>query len=225
MNCFPDPDKHYYMFHKPFGCVTAHRDDLFPVVMDYFSELHNDRLSPVGRLDRETEGLLIVTDDGKWNQYMTNPEFHVPKTYEFAALGTLDARKLQRLAEGVLLTGSNIPTKGADVTVTDTCVLSDILPLLHPDMQKKLAHNLPSHPVVMGTVTISEGRKRQIRRMLKVVGCCVIRSPDRSICRIAGYFFRFPGQTARIHVGPSQILLCLFPFSPAIRFCPYTYIL
>lgn len=77
--------------------------------------------------------------------------------------------------EGVLLTGSNIPTKGADVTVTDTCVLSDILPLLHPDMQKKLAHNLPSHPVVMGTVTISEGRKRQIRRMLKVVGCCVIR--------------------------------------------------
>lgn len=129
----------------------------------------------MGRLDRETEGLLIVTDDGKWNQYMTNPEFHVPKTYEFAALGTLDARKLQRLAEGVLLTGSNIPTKGADVTVTDTCVLSDILPLLHPDMQKKLAHNLPSHPVVMGTVTISEGRKRQIRRMLKVVGCCVIR--------------------------------------------------
>ena len=171
MNCFPDPDKHYYMFYKPFGCVTAHRDDLFPVVMDYFSELHNDRLSP----DRETEGLLIVTDDGKWNQYMTNPEFHVPKTYEFAALGTLDARKLQRLAEGVLLTGSNIPTKGADVTVTDTCVLSDILPLFHPDMQKKLAHNLPSHPVVMGTVTISEGRKRQIRRMLKVVGCCVIR--------------------------------------------------
>lgn len=136
MNCFPDPDKHYYMFYKPFGCVTAHRDDLFPVVMDYFSELHNDRLSPVGRLDRETEGLLIVTDDGKWNQYMTNPEFHVPKTYEFAALGTLDARKLQRLAEGVLLTGSNIPTKGADVTVTDTCVLSDILPLLHPDMRR-----------------------------------------------------------------------------------------
>ena len=175
MNCFPDPDKHYYMFYKPFGCVTAHRDDLFSVVMDYFSELHNDRLSPVGRLDRATEGLLIVTDDGKWNQYMTNPEFHVPKTYEFAALGTLDAEKLQRLAEGVLLTGSNIPTKGADVTVTDTCVLSDILPLLHPDMQKKLAHNLPSHPVVMGTVTISEGRKRQIRRMLKVVGCCVIR--------------------------------------------------
>ena len=46
--------KHYYMFNKPFGCVTAHRDDRFPVVMDYFRSLENDRLSPVGRLDRET---------------------------------------------------------------------------------------------------------------------------------------------------------------------------
>ncbi len=60
--------KHYYMFNKPFGCVTAHRDDRFPVVMDYFHSLENDRLSPVGRLDRETEGLLMITDDGIWNQ-------------------------------------------------------------------------------------------------------------------------------------------------------------
>ena len=44
---------HYYMFHKPFGCVTARRDDRYPTVMDYFEELQNDRLSPVGRLDRE----------------------------------------------------------------------------------------------------------------------------------------------------------------------------
>ena len=50
---------HYYMFHKPFGCVTARRDDRYPTVMDYFEELQNDRLSPVGRLDRETTGLLI----------------------------------------------------------------------------------------------------------------------------------------------------------------------
>lgn len=167
--------KHYYMFHKPFGCVTAHRDDRFPVVMDYFRSLENEHLSPVGRLDRETEGLLMITDDGIWNQEMTNPAFHVPKTYEFTALGTLNETKLQKLAEGVLLNGSDIPTKGADVTVTGTSILSDILPTLHPDMQKKLAHNLPDHPVVSGTITISEGRKRQIRRMLKVVGCCVIR--------------------------------------------------
>ena len=167
--------KHYYMFNKPFGCVTAHRDDRFPVVMDYFHSLGNDRLSPVGRLDRETEGLLMITDDGVWNQKMTNPAFHVPKTYEFAALGTLNEENLQRLSEGVLLIGSDRPTTGASVTVTGTSILSKVVPHLHPDMQEKLKYNLPDHSVVFGTITISEGRKRQIRRMLKVVGCCVIR--------------------------------------------------
>ena len=52
---------HYYMFNKPFGCVTAHRDSLYPTVMDYFSELNNDNLNPVGRLDRETTGLLLIS--------------------------------------------------------------------------------------------------------------------------------------------------------------------
>lgn len=167
--------KHYYMFHKPFGCVTAHRDDRFPVVMDYFRSLENEHLSPVGRLDRETEGLLMITDDGIWNQEMTNPAFHVPKTYEFTALGTLDKEKLRKLSEGVLLIGSDRPTTSASVTVTGTSILSKVVPHLHPDMQEKLKYNLPDHPVVFGTITISEGRKRQIRRMLKVVGCCVIR--------------------------------------------------
>lgn len=166
--------KHYYMFNKPFGCVTARRDDRFPVVMDYFHSLGNEHLSPVGRLDRETEGLLMITDDGIWNQEMTNPAFHVSKTYEFTALGTLDKEKLRKLSEGVLLIGSDRPTTSASVTVTGTSILSKVVPHLHPDMQEKLKYNLPDHPVVFGTITISEGRKRQIRRMLKVVGCCVI---------------------------------------------------
>ena len=167
--------KHYYMFNKPFGCVTARRDDRFPVVMDYFHSLENEHLSPVGRLDRETEGLLMITDDGIWNQEMTNPAFHVSKTYEFTALGTLDKEKLRKLSEGVLLIGSDRPTTSASVTVTGTSILSKVVPHLHPDMQEKLKYNLPDHLVVFGTITISEGRKRQIRRMLKVVGCCVIR--------------------------------------------------
>ena len=80
---------HYYMFHKPFGCVTARRDDRYPTVMDYFKELHNDRLSPVGRLDRETTGLLLITDDGIFNQKLTHPSYHKEKTYEFTLLGDL----------------------------------------------------------------------------------------------------------------------------------------
>lgn len=88
---------HYYMFHKPFGCVTARRDDHYPTVMDYFSELHNDNLNPVGRLDRETTGLLLITDDGMWNQKLTHPAYHKEKTYEFTVLGDLTERENPRI--------------------------------------------------------------------------------------------------------------------------------
>ena len=80
---------HYYMFNKPFGCVCARRDDRYSTVMDYFSDLDNPDLSPVGRLDRATEGLLLVTDDGMFNQKLTHPSYKKEKTYLFTAMGTL----------------------------------------------------------------------------------------------------------------------------------------
>lgn len=165
---------HYYMFHKPFGCVCARRDDLYPTVMDYFKELNNENLSPVGRLDRETEGLLFITDDGHWNQIMTHPSNQKEKLYEFIAMGTLDNEKIARLENGLYLTGTDKPTAPAKVTVTDTNILSEVLPTLHPEIQKNTCHNRPEHPIVMGTITITEGRKHQVRRMLKAVGCCII---------------------------------------------------
>lgn len=84
---------HYYMFHKPYGCVSARKDDRYPTVMDYFHTLDNPNLSPVGRLDRETEGLLLITDDGKWNQSLAHPDCHIEKEYEFIALGVLDEKR------------------------------------------------------------------------------------------------------------------------------------
>lgn len=165
---------HYYMFNKPFGCVSARKDDLYPTVIDYFRELHNENLSPVGRLDRETEGLLIITDDGKWNQLMTHPDNHKEKTYEFIAMGELNDEKIQKLENGILLKGSEIPTAPCKIEVTGTSTLIETLPDLHPDIQKASSHNRPDHPVVMGKITITEGRKHQIRRMLKAVRCCVI---------------------------------------------------
>ena len=165
---------HYYMFYKPFGCVSARKDDLYPTVIDYFKELHNENLSPVGRLDRQTEGLLIITDDGKWNQLMTHPDNHKEKTYEFIAMGTLDSDKIKTLENGILLRGSDIPTAPCKINVTGTTILSEILPTLHPELQDSSRHNRPDHPVVMGEITIAEGRKHQIRRMLKAVRCCVI---------------------------------------------------
>lgn len=172
---------HYYMFYKPFGCVTARRDSRYPTVMDYFRECGNKNLSPAGRLDRQTEGLLFITDDGRWNQLMTRPEHRKEKIYEFTALGTLDAEKIHNLETGVLLKGSSTPTAPCRVQVTDTAVLSEVLPLLHPEIQDATKHNRPEHPIVMGRITITEGRKRQIRRMLKTAGCCVLKLKRISI--------------------------------------------
>lgn len=164
----------YYMFNKPYGCVSARRDDTFPTVMDYFKELNNENLSPVGRLDRETEGLLLITADGKWNQLMTHPSNHKEKKYEFIAMGILDKEKIIKLEKGVMLTGSDKPTAPAKLTITGISILSETLPKLHPEIQKNTMHNRPEHPIVMGTITVTEGRKHQVRRMLKAVGCCII---------------------------------------------------
>lgn len=165
---------HYYMFNKPFGCITARRDDRHPVVMDWFRGLENENLSPVGRLDRETEGLLIITDDGQWNRQMTRPEFHKEKRYEFIVMGELTAEKVARLESGVLLNGAEEQTAPAKVMVTGYSTLGEVLPRLHPEVQAKSAHNPMDRPVTFGVITITEGKNRQIRRMMKAVRCLVL---------------------------------------------------
>lgn len=185
---------HYYMFHKPFGCVTAARDDRYPVVMDYFKELNNPDLSPVGRLDLETEGLLIVTDDGQWNQKMIHPSYKKEKKYEFIAMGTLNEEKIAKLETGILLQGAKSLTSPAKIEVTGCSTLAETLPHMHPVIQEKFQYNRPEHPIVLGTIVITEGKKRQIRRMLKAVGCCVIGLKRLSIAHICLDESLEPGQ-------------------------------
>ena len=158
---------HYYVFHKPFGCVTARRDDRHPTVMDRFDGPALPDLSPVGRLDRETEGLLLLTDDGQFNRRMTRPEFHIEKIYEFTLLGDLTEDKRAALERGVLLPGDPEPTHPAVITVTGKSTLAEVLPTLHPEIQEKTRHNPMDRAVTFGTITLTEGRNRQIRRMMK----------------------------------------------------------
>lgn len=165
---------HYYMFHKPFGCVTARRDALYPTVMDYFTKLNNDRLNPVGRLDRETTGLLLITDDGVFNQKLTHPSYHKQKTYQFTVLGNLTEDSRLLLEQGILLKGSPVLTAPAEIRIFHQDILSNIIDTLHPEVRDAVRNNLPTHPVTYGEITIHEGRKRQIRRMMKAVHCCVI---------------------------------------------------
>jgi len=191
---------HYYMFNKPFGCITARRDDRHPVVMDWFRELENENLSPVGRLDRETEGLLIITDDGKWNREMTRPEFHKEKRYEFTVMGDLSPEKIAILEAGVILNGASEPTAPAKIIVTGHSTLGDTLPSLHPEVQQKSSHNPMDRPVTFGSIVITEGKYRQIRRMMKEVRCLVLQLKRISMGDIVLDETLEPGQWKEIQI-------------------------
>lgn len=166
---------HYYMFNKPYGCVCARRDDKHPTVMDYFKELNNPNLSPVGRLDRETEGLLLVTDDGKFNQLMTNPANKIEKTYEFIVMGEISDSDKEKLEKGLYLTGSEKITAPAALNISDKKTLADVFNDLHPEIQESIKNNPKDTPVTLGTISVTEGRKHQVRRMMRAVGCYVIK--------------------------------------------------
>lgn len=191
---------HYYMFNKPFGCVTARRDDRYPVVMDWFRDLRNENLSPVGRLDRETEGLLVITDDGMWNRKMTRPEFCHEKKYEFTVMGDLAEEKIIKLETGVFLNGDEKTTAPAKVTVTGRSTLGETLPSLHPEIQEKSRHNPMDRPVSFGLITITEGRNRQIRRMMKEVRCLVLQLKRVSMGDIVLDESLAPGEWKEIYI-------------------------
>ena len=158
----------YYMFHKPRGCITAVTDETHPTVMEYFSSEKVEGLHPVGRLDKDTEGLLLITNDGKWNQEIMHPENHVPKTYFFWALGTLDEEKIRQIETGVELRG--MTAKPAWIKRCEIKTLGEILDLAGGIR----VGNRKDQEVFSGTIVITEGKKHQVRRMLKAVGCYVV---------------------------------------------------
>lgn len=164
----------YYMFNKPKGCITARIDDKHKTVMDYFPEEMKNILHPVGRLDKDTEGFLIITNDGMFNQKLMHPEFHVPKTYYFYALGTLDEEKIIRLHEGVELTGEEKLFKAEEVVVDGEGNIKEIEELIKNTKFEKAARNPRNGEIVYGQITITEGKKHQVKRMLKSVGCYVV---------------------------------------------------
>ena len=162
----------YFMFNKPRGCITARRDHRHATVMDYFPEEQRFCLHPLGRLDLDTEGLMIVTDDGMLDLMVMNPERHVAKKYYFWAMGEPDDDKISRLERGVSITDGNI-TRPAKVQVIARAHICDICHLLGDRYRPKLMKN-PTVPVFSGYITITEGKKHQVKRMLKAVGCCVV---------------------------------------------------
>ena len=139
------PDLVYYLLNKPAGVVTTVSDPHGrPTVVDLVPD--NPRVFPVGRLDAETEGLLLLTNDGELAHRLTHPSFGVDKEYLVEVSGHPSPAVLRRLREGVVLEDG--PTAPAKAVLVDASVLR---------------------------ITIHEGRNRQIRRMCESVGHPVVR--------------------------------------------------
>ena len=154
----------YVMFYKPRGYLTACRDRHRPTIMELLPQGLR-RLHPVGRLDRDTEGLLLLTDDGTLDNRLLQPRLHVEKEYFFAAFGTLDDGKRQRLEQGLYLPGDPAITRPARLTDAAMTTLAQTAGWL-PRVCNRRMLRLPDRPVATGVLTIREGRKHQVRRML-----------------------------------------------------------
>ena len=134
----------YYMLHKPAGVVTAVRDHHDQTVLDLLVDAPGKDLSPVGRLDKDTEGLLLITNDGALSHRLLSPVKHVPKTYLVHTKRPVTSQMCEKLEAGVEI-GDETPTAPAK-----TKLLSDT------DCGLLL--------------TITEGRFHQVKRMLQAVG-------------------------------------------------------
>lgn len=142
-------EKRYILLYKPKGYITTYGDpEKRPTVYDLIADA-GTWVAPVGRLDLDTSGLLILTNDTAFAERMTNPDFHVPKTYLIKASTLLSDEQLERLRNGVEL--SDGPTRPAQVNR-----LRDSTKYTHLEM------------------TITEGRNRQVRRMLEAVDSKVL---------------------------------------------------
>lgn len=134
----------YYMFHKPAGCVTAVSDTQHKTVMDYMKDLTRKDLNPVGRLDIDTEGLLLITNDGMLSHELLSPTKHVPKTYFAKIEGIVTEKDVNLFSEGVDI-GEKKPTKPAELKILRSDTVSEI------------------------ELTISEGKFHQVKRMFEAV--------------------------------------------------------
>lgn len=142
---------YYIMLNKPVGYVSSVKDQFDrPTVTDLIKDEVKTRLFPVGRLDYDTEGLLLMTNDGDFSYKVTHPKHNVEKTYIAVLNGGITISGLNKLRRGVTLSDGFI-TSPADVSIEDVKAGQTFV-----------------------KITIHEGKNRQVRRMFEAVGGKVI---------------------------------------------------
>lgn len=141
-------EKHvYYMFYKPRGVISAVSDDKGrPVVTDYFTDVE-ERIYPVGRLDYDTSGLLLLTNDGSFAHLLTHPKYGVEKTYLAKVEGVVYPKDLKPLSQGMVIDGIHYAPAQYKIKSTDRKQKTSLVYL-----------------------TVHEGKYHQIKYMLQAVG-------------------------------------------------------
>ena len=167
----------WYMLHKPAGPVCARTDREHPTVMDLLPE-SAQHLFPLGRLDRWSEGLLLITDDGILNRRLLDPERHVEKEYFLWAAGEPDAAAVRAIEGGMRLKGLPAPTLPCNFEILGRGVIAEIAEPIFPIRRPLL--DAPDTPVFRARITLREGKRHQIKRMLEAAGCtCLYLRRDR----------------------------------------------
>ena len=138
-------ENRYYMLHKPAGVVSAVTDNLHRTVIDLLDVPNKQKLFPVGRLDIDTEGLLLLTDDGPLSHELLSPKKHVDKTYYAVISGLVTEEDVVKFREGLSI-GEKKDTLPAELVILKPGNISEI------------------------TVTIHEGKFHQVKRMFEAVG-------------------------------------------------------
>ncbi|AFQ43106.1 pseudouridine synthase [Desulfosporosinus meridiei] len=145
----------YYLLNKPVGVITSAQDPQGrPTVIDLLKEVPA-RVYPVGRLDYDTSGALLLTNDGELAHRLMHPSYGVEKTYRVWIKGPMGINAIESLRQGVLLEDGNT----APAKVQRVCGVS-----------KRSNEELRPNHIEILEVTIHEGRNRQIRRMFSAVG-------------------------------------------------------
>lgn len=138
----------YILLHKPAGYVCSTDDPDHNTVFTLLDEPALEKLHTVGRLDLDTTGLLLITDDGQWSHKISSPRHHCAKTYRAWLADPIDSSAIALFAQGVMLRGETQPTKPAQLQIVSPteCLL-----------------------------TIHEGRYHQVKRMFAALGNKVVR--------------------------------------------------